>query len=314
MSTTVTDLQEVDGAEVTVLLDNSLDLLLPSTETAKRTALEIRDTSLIAEHGVSMLVQVVKGSEKASFLFDAGLSRDGLMHNIDVLETKIEEIQAIVLSHGHADHTMGLLGLVRRRGRRNLPLILHPDVFLKRKVVPAAGPEIDLPPPNMADLLAEGIEVVEERESSLLMEGMALVTGEVPRTTRFEKGFPIHYAEVDGQWRPDPLIHDDQAIVINIREKGLVILTGCGHSGIINIVRHAQDITGVDKVYAVMGGFHLTGGLFEPIIPPTVRALKRINPRVVVPWHCTGWKATHRIARSMPESFIPNSVGTRYVL
>ncbi len=101
---------------------------------------------------------------------------------------------------------------------------------------------------------------------------------------------------------------------MNIRGKGLVILTGCGHAGIINIIRYAQQLTGVDQVYAVVGGFHLTGGLFEPIIPATVAALQAIGPRYVMPGHCTGWAAMHQIANAMPEAFIPNSVGTTLVL
>jgi 7,8-dihydropterin-6-yl-methyl-4-(beta-D-ribofuranosyl)aminobenzene 5'-phosphate synthase len=103
---------------------------------------------------------------------------------------------------------------------------------------------------------------------------------------------------------------DDQCAIINVKEKGLVILTGCGHSGIINTIRNAQHITGVDKIHAVIGGFHLSGAAFEPIIPATIAALKEINPRYVMPGHCTGWRATHQIAQAMPDAFIPNSVGT----
>jgi 7,8-dihydropterin-6-yl-methyl-4-(beta-D-ribofuranosyl)aminobenzene 5'-phosphate synthase len=107
---------------------------------------------------------------------------------------------------------------------------------------------------------------------------------------------------------------DDQCAIVNVRGKGLVVVTGCGHSGIINIIEHAQALTGVDTVYTVVGGFHLTGGLFEPIIPATTVALQRINPRYVMPGHCTGWSATHQLARAMPDAFIPNSVGTTLML
>src|SRR5262249_50720149 len=134
------------------------------------------------------------------------------------------------------------------------------------------------------------------------------------RTTEFEKGFPIHQSKHGDHWEPDPLISDDQCVIINVKDRGLVICTGCGHSGIINIIRHAQTLTGVQQIYAVVGGFHLTGMLFEPIIPVTVAALKQINPRYVMPGHCTGWSATHQIARALPEAFIANSVGTTLVL
>jgi 7,8-dihydropterin-6-yl-methyl-4-(beta-D-ribofuranosyl)aminobenzene 5'-phosphate synthase len=101
---------------------------------------------------------------------------------------------------------------------------------------------------------------------------------------------------------------------MNVKAKGLVILTGCGHAGAINTVRHAQELTGIQKVYALIGGFHLTGAVFEPLIAPTVAALKEINPALIVPAHCTGWKATHALARDLPQAFVPNSVGTRFIL
>jgi 7,8-dihydropterin-6-yl-methyl-4-(beta-D-ribofuranosyl)aminobenzene 5'-phosphate synthase len=148
----------------------------------------------------------------------------------------------------------------------------------------------------------------------MVLGGLALVTGQVARTTDFERGFSVHYAEVEGQWRPDPMIHDDQAVVMHVRGKGLVVLSGCGHAGIINVLRHAMAVTGVGRVHAVLGGFHLTGRLFEPLVGPTVAALAALGPRLVVPAHCTGWKATHEIARTLPDAFVPNSVGTTFVI
>ena len=141
-----------------------------------------------------------------------------------------------------------------------------------------------------------------------------LVTGQIHRSTPFEQGFPLHYARMGDEWKQDPWIHDDQAMVFHVKNKGLVILTGCGHAGAINTIRQAQVLTGVKKIYAVLGGFHLTGAFFEPIIEPTVAALKELNPALVVPAHCTGWKATHRIAQELPEAFVPNSVGTQFLL
>ena len=103
---------------------------------------------------------------------------------------------------------------------------------------------------------------------------------------------------------------DDQCIIIKLREKGLVIITGCCHSGIINTVRHAQHLTNCEKIHAIVGGFHLTGGIFEKIIPETIRELKKIAPDYLMPGHCTGWSAIHKIAAAMPDAFIPNNVGT----
>ena len=195
-----------------------------------------------------------------------------------------------------------------------MPLLLHPDAFLERKLLLPDGHEVRLPTLDRNVLSHEGIEFIEERGASYLMGGLVAVTGQIDRSTSFETGFPIHYARVDGRWQQDPLIHDDQALVLHVKDKGLVVLTGCGHAGVINTIRHAQKLSGVQKLYAVIGGFHLTGALFERIIPPTVAALKELSPALIVPAHCTGWKAIHAIARELPQAFVPNSVGTRLML
>jgi 7,8-dihydropterin-6-yl-methyl-4-(beta-D-ribofuranosyl)aminobenzene 5'-phosphate synthase len=163
-------------------------------------------------------------------------------------------------------------------------------------------------------LEAEDVRIIEERGPTMLIGDLALVTGQIPRTTPYEKGSPYQVALIDDKWQPDPWIHDDQAIVIHVREKGLVVLTGCGHAGVINTLIHAQNLTGIKEIYAVIGGFHLTGKVFEPLIPPTIQDLKELNPKIIVPEHCTGWRATHEIAREFPAAFIANSVGTRYLL
>jgi 7,8-dihydropterin-6-yl-methyl-4-(beta-D-ribofuranosyl)aminobenzene 5'-phosphate synthase len=139
-----------------------------------------------------------------------------------------------------------------------------------------------------------------------------LVTGEVDRTTDFERGFPAHEAHRDGTWRPDPLILDDQALVASVSGHGLVVLTGCGHSGIVNILRYVRKLTGQHDIHAVVGGFHLSGRAFEPIIEPTCVALTEFDADYLVPTHCTGWRATHAIAARFPDAFVQNSVGTRF--
>lgn len=109
---------------------------------------------------------------------------------------------------------------------------------------------------------------------------------------------------------PDPLVKDDQALVMNIKDRGLLILTGCGHAGIINTIKYAKKVTGVRKIYSVLGGFHLSGQGYEESIPLTIAELKRVDPRYIVPCHCTGWKAAYEILNIMPEKFIQPSVGS----
>ncbi len=309
----IVSLSEVDEVKITLIMDNTFDMLLTSTEQAKRYRLgpnPFERALPMAEHGYSALIQVRRGEKEGAILFDTGVSKRGLLYNMDVLEIRPAEIRAIILSHGHPDHALGLPGLAERLGKQSLPLILHPDAFLERKLILPNGDEVQLPAPRVTDFRRENIEIVLEPGPSALIDNMILVSGEVSRSTSFELGFPIHKAKRNGNWEPDPLILDDQCAIMNVRGKGLVVITGCGHSGIINILRNAQSITGVQKIHAVIGGFHLSGGLFEKIIPQTIDELEKIGPQYLMPGHCTGWVATHRIARVMPDAFIPSSVGT----
>lgn len=311
------DLPAVDLVEITIVLDNSLDLLMAGTETALRFPLHpgsFGGRLPVAEHGFSVLIQAAVSEKYGTILFDTGLNPQNLLNNFDALDIDLKSIQALVLSHGHADHSMGLPGIVGRLGKRSVPLVLHPEAHLERRIVLPNGNNIGLPAPKLTDYRRENIEIVEESRPLMLVEDMMLVSGTIARTTEFEKGFPGHQSRRNDRWEQDPLIVDDQCAIINVRGKGLVIVSGCGHSGIINTILHAQALTGVQNVYAVIGGFHLTGTVFAPVIQPTVAALRKINPRYVMPGHCTGWSAIQQIAYAMPDAFIPNSVGTTLVL
>jgi len=311
-----TPLVPVDAVDVTILVDNFVDALLPSSEVAHRPRVaydmwERERGQLIAEHGLSLLLSVERNGHSASLIYDAGLGRESAIHNMDVLEVRLADLRAVVMSHGHSDHHGGLEGMIRRVGARGMPLVIHPEAWRERKVVFPTGAELHLPPPNGQDLDREGVEVTEDRQPSLLIDGTVLVTGQVERVTDFEKGFPLNYARSNGGWEPDPWIWDDQAVVVNLEDKGLVVLSGCSHSGAINVLRQAQRLTGEDRVHAFVGGMHLTGGIFERLIPRTLDELVAIAPRWLVPCHCTGWRATHEIARRLPEAYVQTSVGTR---
>jgi 7,8-dihydropterin-6-yl-methyl-4-(beta-D-ribofuranosyl)aminobenzene 5'-phosphate synthase len=216
----------------------------------------------------------------------------------------------LVISHGHADHHGGLEALFKRHGRARLPLVIHPEAWRERKLVFPTGTELRLPPPNRHDLEAEGVEVIEEAGQSLLLDSTVLVSGQVERLTEFEQGFPIHYAQTKAGWEPDPMIWDDQNLIVNVRGKGLVVVSGCSHAGAVNVVRNAQRLTGEERVAGFIGGLHLTGGIFEPIIQPTVDAFVAAGIARLLPAHCTGWKAVHQLARALPDAFVQPAVGT----
>ena len=321
-------LEPVDAVTVTTLVDNVTDLLLGDEGPATRRPLARTfdppvvparfleggrtGDALRAEHGFSCLVEVEKDGRSVRVLFDAGLTPDGMVENMRRLEVAPGDVDVVVLSHGHWDHTTGMDGFVRELGRANMPVLIHPEFWSRRRLALPGRVPVELPTTSRGALEGAGFEIVEQRQPSFLFDGSLLVTGEVDRTSEFERGFPVHEAYRDGRWQPDPLILDDQALIANVRGRGLVVLTGCGHSGIVNVVRYARRLTREDRVHAVIGGFHLGGPLFERIIAPTCEALAALKPDYLVPSHCTGWRATHAIAAAFPDAFIQNSVGTRF--
>ena len=212
-------LPAVDGVEITTIMDNSYDALMSSSAIARRFLLQkeyFTNPQLRAEHGASTLITVINAGKRETILFDTGVSPDGALHNIDVLGIHLDEIQAIVLSHGHTDHARGMDGFLDRLGKRRLPILLHPDAFLKRHLV-YDDRVVELPPPSLHDLEREGIVLLVERGPSFLVNGTVLVTGQVERTTDFETGMKNQEAEIDGEWQPDPWVYDDQADGINVR-------------------------------------------------------------------------------------------------
>ncbi len=198
------------------------------------------------------------------------------------------------------------------KSNKGLSLTLHPDAFLKRRLrMPNIGYR-DMPRLKEEDLIKKGVKLHKTRKASILCSNLVLALGETERVTDFEIGFPLAEANINGKWIIDPL-NDDQALAVHVKGKGLIILGGCSHAGIINSIKYAQKLTGIDDVHAVLGGFHLTGPIFEPIIERTIDEIKKLAPDVVVPMHCTGWKAINRFSQEIPNQFILNTVGTTYM-
>jgi 7,8-dihydropterin-6-yl-methyl-4-(beta-D-ribofuranosyl)aminobenzene 5'-phosphate synthase len=320
-------LEPVDALTVTTLVDNVADALLVDQGPAIRPPLDISrypsipasvleggttGDALRAEHGFSCLVDVERAGRRTRVLFDTGMSPDGMVENMRRLDLSPKDIDIVVLSHGHWDHTTGMHGLVAALGRAELPVLIHPEFWNRRRLVIPGRDPIELPTVSKPALEGAGFEIVEQRQPSFLLDGSLLVTGEVDRTTDFERGLLTQQALRDGRWEPDPLILDDQALVANVRGRGLVVITGCGHSGIVNILRYVRKLTAEDRLHAVIGGFHLSGPLFEQIIEPTTQALQEMAPDHLVPCHCTGLRAIRTIADRLPDAFIQNCVGTRF--
>jgi len=328
------NLQEIESAKITILVDNITDRLLPSSSIVKRPPMISNQTiskSPIAEHGFSALLEISYVYENATktnkFLFDTGVSKEGIVNNSDVLGINLIDIETIILSHGHFDHISGLISTLGRL-KKSVEIIAHPEAFLRRWLVYPNGNKarmdfLDEEEINQAGGIIRKVDKIsflprnvnmQSKKKTNQANNRVMITGEIPRVTEFEKGFPLQYKEQDNEINlvPDPLVSDDQALIMNVKNKGLIILTGCGHAGIVNTINFAKKVTGIKKIYCVIGGFHLSGQDYEDSIPLTIAELTRVNPQYIVPCHCTGWKATNKIIDTMPEKFIQSSVGSTF--
>lgn len=308
-------LNEVDKVEILTLEDNFVDLVSGDNSAIVARAVPVKDmkitNSILAEHGFSALITLTIGDQSRTMIFDFGFSKDVAARNADSLNIDLTKVEVAALSHGHLDHYGGLGEIAARIGKKNIELVLHPVAFRKnRSLEPIPGIKIGFLPPDKDEISKAGFTIAESKKPRLLLDGNVLFLGEIPRKTAFEKGLPYAFYEQDNQNVWDPT-EDDTGLAINVRGKGLVVLSGCAHSGIINTVQYAKEITDIDKVHVVMGGLHLTGPAFEPIIGDTVESLKKISPDYVIPTHCTGRKASLSLEQAMPGKFIVNMSGTK---
>lgn len=308
-------IEAVDQVEILTLQDNRIDLLARDNSAVVDRALPVVGTemrnSILAEHGFAALVTVTRGDTKRRMLFDFGFSKHGAAFNADALGADLGQVEQMALSHGHLDHVGGIKALVAKTGRSGIPLVLHPAAFRQPRYLKVSETvKYHFPAFTKEKAQAAGATVIPTADPFPMLAHTALFLGQIPRTTSFEKGAPNLFCEIDGQVMPDPF-DDDSAVVFNVRDKGLVVLSGCAHSGIVNTVRYARKVTGIDTIMAVMGGFHLSGQDLEQVIQPTVDALKAFDPTHVIPTHCTGRQAVGLIEKALPDRFILNMAGTK---
>jgi len=295
---------EAAGVAITILVDNYSNAILKGRGGVER--MDQHEEVPLAEHGFSALIEL-EGREGA-ILVDAGYTPQALLHNLEAMKIDPRRIDQVVVSHGHADHAAAMVPMLRALGGET-PVWVAPGAFRERWTVAKDGQRIGPRRMPRGEWEAAGARVQVAEGPTMLADGCWL-TGPVPRRTDFEKGVPSACFR-----QGDDLVHDevpdDQSVVVNVTGQGLVVLSGCSHAGIVNILRYAREITGVDRLRAVLGGFHLTGapgGLIER----TVEEVKAMEPELVSPMHCTGFEATALFAGEMPGAFVLNSVGTRY--
>ena len=317
-----------DTVEIQVLVDNATDGLSSNppnveTEFAFATRRGMRASSgrclCCAVHGLSCLITVRRGDVSHAVLFDSGPEDYAFERNTTRLGADLGKVESIVLSHGHWDHSGAMflaLGAIRaRNGARKVPYYCHPGMFRTRGVkAPNGDIRVMDDVPGIDDLTAQGAEVVCTTEPRHLLDELFFVSGEVPRVTSFERGYPGQVRRTaDGKgWEPDELLMDERWLAVNVRGKGLVIFSACSHAGIVNVLKHARGLFPDVPLYAVMGGLHLSGAN-EAIIPQTVAAMKDFGLTTIAAGHCTGWRAMSALAREFGDKVLtPTAVGKRY--
>ena len=301
--------QETDRLTVTVVTDNYYDALRPDPPVGER--YRVRPGFPIhAEHGFSCHVTSETGGSPSTFIFDYGLDGRGVVNNMVLLNIDPEGIDALGLSHGHFDHWGGLPEILKRC-RKGIPFYVGDEIFLHRySTRPGSEDLVDLGSLDREFIERHGgLNIVEVKEPIEVMPGCWLCS-DIKRITGYEKGSTSLVVERNGVLEQD-LFPGEMAIVANVKGKGLVVISGCAHAGIVNTVRHAQKITGIDKVHAVMGGFHLVNA--DPgVIEKTIADIITIGPDYIIPMHCTGFEAVTTFRNAMTEQFILNTAGTRY--
>jgi 7,8-dihydropterin-6-yl-methyl-4-(beta-D-ribofuranosyl)aminobenzene 5'-phosphate synthase len=259
----------------------------------------------IAEWGLSLYIEV----ERLKILLDTGLSVSAL-HNAQLMGIDFNSIDFIVISHGHVDHTGGLRSILKCI-HHDIKVIAHPDIFTAKYASREDGSVEYIGVPNTMEELENKGAIFTLTTEPFYITDSILTTGEVPMITPYEQ-IDRFLLEKDGnEFKPDKLA-DDLSLIIKT-PYGLVIVAGCAHRGIINIVQHARNITGIQEIYSIIGGIHLIRSTIERR-ENTIADLKKINPEKLAVSHCTGFEASVRLMTEFGDSFINNNAGSILVM
>jgi 7,8-dihydropterin-6-yl-methyl-4-(beta-D-ribofuranosyl)aminobenzene 5'-phosphate synthase len=261
-------------------------------------------TGFIGEWGLSILVE----TDSAKVLLDTGLSTSAV-YNADLLGIDLSTIDAIVISHAHADHTGGLRDVLKRM-RKQVPVIAHPDIWIPKYGAQGEKSRYAGIPHVREELISLGASFNLTAKPFKISDDI-MTTGEIEMTTEYETIDARLCVKKGDEMIPDPLA-DDLAMVVKATE-GLILITGCAHRGIINTVRHVQKLTNGEYIHTIIGGTHLIVASPERI-EKTSGELKELGLQRLGVSHCTGFNASAALAREFGDIFFLNNAGTQITL
>ncbi len=324
------EVRPVDRLEVLVLVENTTDSLSSNPENVVPEWTGLLSTGRIetlaghdichAQHGLSLLIRAERKGERHALLLDAGPEGATLLRNAELLGAGFEDVEAVVLSHGHWDHGGGLVEAIEAvataRGRETFDCYVHPGMFNARAARRPDGQiRFTAPIPGPRELAHAGARVVSTREPQVAGNGWFYVSGEIPRRTAYEVGIPGNLRRSDDglAWEDDPLIVDERFVSVHVAGKGQFVFSACSHAGLVNVLHEARARFPATPLYGAMGGLHLAG-VTEKAIPETVRDLGGFGLTMLAAGHCTGWRAMSALANRFGEALVPLAVGKKYVL
>lgn len=304
--------REVDKVTVWILADNYYDAVRPDTKITKRFR-SVPGKSIHAEHGLAYYIETIVDGKTSSCMFDFGVDPVGVLNNVSLLGLDLGKASAFGLSHGHWDHYLNAVNILKNNQSKiveGTPFYVGEEAFAHRYGLrPGRTEPDDLGQMKREDLEALGLKIIEIKNSVEIIPG-AYLTGNIERVTAYEKVPPTLLINRGDKLEPDDF-RGEQALFFNVKGKGLVVISGCAHSGIINTVKQAQKVSDVEKVHAILGGCHLANAKPD-VIQNTVADIKAMKPDYIVPTHCTGFEAMVAFSQAMPNEFTFNTTGTQY--
>lgn len=313
MAQAATGTTEVEKLSLWVVTDNYFDTNVKDVRVTKRYR-AMAGKMIHAEHGLSFYVETVVNGKTNACMYDFGVDPVGVMNNIALLGIDVGKVRSFGLSHGHWDHYASAVSILTQNKSRiaqGTPFYVGEEAFARRyRPLPGTTQFRDMGQLRKEDIEALGLKVVEVRTLTEIVPG-AYFTGNIERVTGYESIPQTQFQIKRGDKMELDIFPGEQGVFFNVKGKGLVVLSGCAHAGIVNTVKHARKVAGTDKIHAIIGGFHLIN-VDPAIIQKTVADIKAMKPDYIVSTHCTGFEAIVAFSREMPNEFVLNTAGTQY--